>query len=290
MNKGLSKDEVIKSRKEFGSNEIKIYKKNKFISLLIESLGDPIIKILLIALAIKIIFLFHEFDIYETIGILIAVLLATFISTISEYGSNKSFEKLSEEIDLIKVKVIRDNNIEEILINDIVVNDIVLLESGDKIPADGIIVDGFIMVDESLLNGETNEIKKIPSLNNKIIAENKLYRGTTVYSGSCKMQVKQVGKNTLYGNIALELKEKEPISPLKNRLTELAKVISRIGYIGSILVMIAYLFSKIVIENNYDLVSIKETITNFPLMLNYLTYALTLSVTIIVVAVPDGLC
>lgn len=289
MNKGLNQEEVLKNRKEFGSNKIEIHKKNKFISLLIESLGDPIIKILLIALAIKIVFLFKDFDFYETIGILIAVILATFISTISEYGSEKAFEKLSEETSLIKVKVIRDNNIQEILINDVVVNDIILLETGDKIPADGVLIDGHITVDESMLNGESKESKKIPCLNGKILKENTLYRGTTVYSGSCKMKVNSVGLNTLYGKLAIELKENEPKSPLKNRLTDLAKIISRIGYIGAILVVIAYLFSKIVMENNYDLVSIKETITNFPLMMNYLIYALTLSVTIIVVAVPEGL-
>ena len=218
---------------------------------------------------------------------MIAVFLATFISTISEYGSERAFEKLGEEASSIKVKVLRDNKLEEILISEVVVGDIVMLETGDKIPADGILISGDITVDESLLNGETKEVKKFPSLNQSVLEKNKLYRGTTVYSGSSKMLVSAVGMNTLYGHLALELKEKEPKSPLKTRLTSLAKVISRIGYVGAILVTIAYLFSKIVMENNYDLTLIKETITNFPLMMNYLIYALTLSVTVIVVAVPD---
>ena len=103
------------------------------------------------------------------------------------------------------------------------------------------------------------------------------------------MEVSKVGVDTLYGKLALELGEKEPISPLKSRLTDLAKIISKLGYIGAILVTIAYLYSKIVMENNYDLVLIKETLTNFHQMADYLIYALTLSVTIIVVAVPEGL-
>ena len=103
------------------------------------------------------------------------------------------------------------------------------------------------------------------------------------------MIVKEVGNNTLYGKIAKELHQSNPVSPLRNRLIDLAKIISKIGYIGAILVTIAYLFSKIVISNHYDINLIKETITNFPLMMNYLIYALTLSVTIIVVAVPEGL-
>jgi len=288
-NRGLNQDEVLISRKQNGTNEIIVHKKNKFLSLLLESLGDPIIKILLIALAIKLVFLFQDFDFYETIGILIAVFLATFISTISEYGSERAFEKLGEEASTIKVKILRDNKLEEILISEVVVGDIVVLETGDKIPADGILISGDITVDESLLNGETKEVKKFPSLNKNVLEKNKLYRGTTVYSGNSKMLVSAVGMNTLYGHLALELKEKEPKSPLKTRLTSLAKVISRIGYVGAILVTIAYLFSKIVMENNYDLTLIKETITNFPLMMNYLIYALTLSVTVIVVAVPEGL-
>ncbi len=288
MNKrGLSQEEVILSRKKNGENTIEVHKKNKFLSLLLESLGDPIIKILLIALAIKIVFLFQDFDFYETIGIFIAVFLATFISTISEYGSEKAFEKLSEEASLLKVRVLRDSKIEIININEVVVSDIVILETGDKIPADGVLIEGNITVDESLLNGEPQESKKTPYIIGEKKECNNLYRGTTVYSGLGKMLVTSVGMNTLYGHLALELHEKEPVSPLKSRLTKLAKVISRIGYVGAILVTIAYLFSKIVIENNYDISLIKETITNFPLMMNYLIYALTLSVTIIVVAVPD---
>ncbi len=288
-NKGLSKESVILSRKKYGSNEIEVHKKNKFLSLLFESLGDPIIKILLIALAIKIVFLFQDFDFYETIGIFIAVFLATFISTISEYGSEKAFEKLGSEASHINVRVKRSGVVTVINISEVVVGDIVLLESGDLIPADGILLEGNISVDESILNGESKETKKSPSILKSDTKTNKLYRGTTVYSGYGLMQVTSVGLNTMYGNLALELHENEPISPLKNRLTDLAKIISRIGYVGAFLVVIAFLFSKIVMENNYDLQLIKETITNFPLIMNYLIYALTLSVTIIVVAVPEGL-
>lgn len=288
MHKGLTNEEVVKSRIEFGTNELDIKKQKKFLNLLLESLGDPIIKILLIALAVKTIFLFKDFDFYETIGIFIAILLATFISTISEYGSEKAFNKLQEDSLKLKSKVRRDGSVQEIFINEIVKNDIVLLETGDKIPADGVLLKGYLEVDESMLNGETKEAKKY-SLIGEIKDNNKLYRGTTIYSGYGEMQVLNIGTSTLYGKIALELTEKEPTSPLKTRLVDLAKIISKIGYIGALLVTLAYLYSKIVISNNYDLVLIKETITNFRLMADYLIYSLTLSVTIIVVAVPEGL-
>ena len=278
---GLTKDQVIENRKLYGTNEI-IYKKNhKFINLFIETLGDPMIKILLIALVIKIIFLFQDNNYFETLGILIAILLSTLISSISEYGSNKIFEKLESDVNKILVKVKRDNKIKLISINDIVVNDILIVESGDKIGADGILIDGNLTVNESILNGESYEQKKY--LNSKV------YRGTTVYNGYGIIKVKSVGINTLYGKITKELEEKEPISPLRNRLIDLAKIISRIGYIGAILVTIAYLYSKIIIENNYDLNLIINTITNSRVVINYLIYALTLSVTVIVVSVPEGL-
>ena len=144
MYNGLTDEEVLENRKKYGSNELSKVKKEGFFRLLINTLGDPIIKILLIALAIKTVFLFKSFDWYETIGIVIAILLASFISTISEYGSEKSFEKLQEEVAKINSKVIRDGKKIEIPINDVVVDDIVSLEVGDKIPADGIIVKGKI--------------------------------------------------------------------------------------------------------------------------------------------------
>lgn len=289
VNKGLNKEEVINNRKKYGTNEINIQKRKKFLGLLLESLGDPIIKILLIALAVKTVFLFKDFDFYETIGIFIAILLATFISTISEYGSEKAFIKLQEEASKIKSRVRRGGKIQEIDTSEVVVGDIVILETGDKIPADGILLKGSLSVDESILNGESKESKKESYQKGSIKNNYQLYRGTTIYSGLGEMEVNKVGVDTLYGKLALELGEKEPISPLKSRLTDLAKIISKLGYIGAILVTIAYLYSKIVMENNYDLVLIKETLTNFHQMADYLIYALTLSVTIIVVAVPEGL-
>ena len=288
---GLSKDEVIKSREKYGNNVIKVHNNNTFLSLLLESLGDPIIKILLIALMIKIIFLFKHFDWFETIGILIAIFAASFISSLSEYGSEKSFAKLQEEIIKTKCRVKRDGSVQEIFIDDVVVGDIVLLQAGDKIPADGYLIEGTITVDESSLNGETKEQHKeeINKISKKINDFNKVYRGTVVYSKEAVMKVNSVGLNTLYGSIAKELAEKQPESPLKLKLRKLANVISKIGYVSAILVSFSYLFSVIVIKNNFDISLIKQTITNFPLIFNYLLYALTLSVTIIVVAVPEGL-
>lgn len=286
---GLSDEEVIKSRKEYGTNEITKQKKNTFLKLLVESLGDPIIKILLIALAIKVVVLFRSFDWYETIGILIAILLASFISTISEYGSEQAFARLQEESLKTKAKVKRNGKIIEIPIGEIVVGDIVCLNSGDKIPADGYLIKGNLSVDESALNGETKEVKKTSKVGSVVSDNNKVNRGVVVYNGEAEMFVETVGDNTILGKISQELQEEIPESPLKTQLRGLAKIISKIGYIGAILASISYLFSSIVIENNFDVDLIIATITDFPVMFNHLLYALTLSVTIIVVAVPEGL-
>ena len=157
---GLKDDEVKESRKRYGSNSINEKNKNTFFNLFIETLGDPIIKILLIALAIKTIFLFRDFDYFETMGIVLAVLVASLISAISEYGSNKAFQRMQEESSRIKVLVKRDGKTKEITIDEIVKNDILILAPGNKVPADGILIKGKLSVDESSLNGETKEVYK----------------------------------------------------------------------------------------------------------------------------------
>lgn len=287
---GLTDEEVIENRKKYGANTITNSKTDTFFHMFIETLGDPIIKILLIVLAIKVIFLIKDFDWYETVGIIIAIFLASFISTISEYGSQKAFQRLTEESLKTKCRVKRNNKIEEILVEDVVVGDIVVLNTGDKIPADGIIIEGKIAVDESMMNGEAKEAYKEATIDiNKFDKNNLVYKATIVYEGYALMLVTKVGNNTFYGKLAEELQEKSAPSPLKLRLSSLAKIISRLGYICALLVFVSYLFSKIVIENEFNLIKISDTITDFPLLLGYILHALTLCVTVIVVAVPEGL-
>lgn len=286
---GLKEDEVKESRKRYGSNSINEKNKNTFFNLFIETLGDPIIKILLIALAIKTIFLFRDFDYFETMGIVLAVLVASLISAISEYGSNKAFQRMQEESSRIKALVKRDGKTKEITIDEIVKNDILILAPGNKVPADGILIKGKLSVDESSLNGETKEVYKEYIDNINLATEkNRVYRGTTIYDGEALILVTKIGMDTLYGKMAKVLTEEEDASPLKLRLTNLAKVISRIGYIAAILIAVAYLFSKVFIINNFNLTIIRETITLnkfFSLILE----ALTLAVSVLVMSVPEGL-
>lgn len=286
-NNGLSNKEVNESRNKYGSNSITGKNKSTFLSLFIETLGDPIIKILLIALFIKVIFLFKDFDYFETIGIVLAILISSLISTVSEYGSNKAFQRMQEESSKIKIKVKRNGTITEIPIDDIVVGDIVILTSGDKVPADITIFKGKLSVDESSLNGETKESYKEEGDINNPLEINKVYRGTTIYEGLANGIVTKVGMDTLYGKMAKSLVEKEEDSPLKIRLTHLAKIISRIGYIAAFLIAISYLFSKIFILNNFNLTIISKIPLNT--IFNYILEALTLAVSVLVMSVPDGL-
>lgn len=278
---GLNDKEVIESRKKYGNNKITKKDKESFLKKYISSLGDPIIRILIIALGIKLVFLIKDFDWFETVGIVIAILLASFISSISEYGSEKAFINLQEESSKIKCRVKRNNKVIEISIDDVVKNDLIILSSGDKVAADGMIISGSVYLDESVINGEMKENLKVKG--------NKIYRGTTVYSGEAIVLVTEVGDNTFYGNIAKELQVDTVESPLKIRLLKLAKIISVIGYISAFLVAFSYLFSKIVISNNFNLELIKATITNIPYMIKEILYSLTLCVTVIVVCVPEGL-
>lgn len=287
-NNGLNNEEVKENRKKYGSNNISGKNTNTFFNLFIETLGDPIIKILIIALAVKTIFLFKDFDYFETIGIVIAILVASLISAISEYGSNKAFERMQEESSKINVRVRRNKKIIEISIDDIVKNDVIILSSGEKIPADGILIRGKLSVDESSLNGESKEVYKELTEDINIISDkNKVYRGTTIYDGTAEVLITKVGMDTLYGKMAKELTTGEDISPLKLRLTNLAKIISKIGYIAAILIAISYLFSKIFILNNFNLSIIKAIPLNT--IIGYILEAMTLAVSVLVMAVPEGL-
>lgn len=267
--KGLTYEEVNESRKKYGTNKITNKKKNTILNMIIESLNDPIVKILLIALGIKVLLIFNRTDLYETIGIAIAIFLSSFISVISEYGSEKAFDKLNEENNSIDVKVIRNYQKEIINIEEVVVGDLLILEQGDKVPADSIIIDGELYIDESLLTGESKE--KYKSINDNI------YMGSTITENIAIAKVVNIGDETFYGKIASDIQQDTNDSPLKIKLRELAKTISKLGYIGAILVFVSYFLNAVIIPGNY---------TN---IMEHLLYALTLSVAVVVMAVPEGL-
>lgn len=295
---GLSEEEIKKSREKHGTNELTPVETTTFFDKLKENFDDPIIKILIVALVINVVFFFlGQTEWYESLGIAIAVLLATVISTWSEYSNEESFQKLQEDASKIKCKVFRNNLIEEIYIDDIVVGDYVLLQSGDKIPADGKLIQGSLSVDQASLTGEAKEIKKkaVPEdfkeekKNTDLTNPYDLYRGTIAVSGEGVLKVKEVGDKTFYGNLAQEMQTEDRESPLKVKLGALAEGISKFGYIGGTLIALAFMFKKVLLDNAFDMAQISAYLSNWQTPVNDLVTAIILAIIIIVVAVPEGL-
>ncbi|MCL2587318.1 MAG: calcium-translocating P-type ATPase, PMCA-type [Firmicutes bacterium] len=276
--------EVLASRKLHGMNMLTKRKKRGIFKTFLANFGDPMLRILLIALGIQVVFVFNSGQWIETLGIALAIFVAVTVSTLSEYGSESAFEKLQEQASAIMARARRDGEVCEIPVSEVVVGDIVMLGTGEKIPADGRLVQGHLEVDQSLLNGESKEAKKTvlngdPKLD--YLCPCSLFSGTVVTSGEGLMLVTGVGDKTEYGKIAGELQEEMPTSPLKVKLQGLAKVISLFGYIGAGLVAIAYFLN---LWLSGALVG-----ADFPFVFEHFLRAATLVVAVIVMSVPEGL-
>ena len=283
---GLNQKQISQSRQNNGSNCIEPAKRNKFITDFYANFSDPIIKILLCALAINFLTLFKSFNIFESSGIIFAVLLSTIISTVSERGSENAFEKLNEENSKSFCKVKRNNEIITVLNQELVVDDIVVIGAGEQIPADCVILEGALSVNQSALTGETKEIEKNNQNNN---SDNKLFKGSVVYSGQAIAKVCAVGKNTYYGSLAVSLAEKKRVSPLKHRLSILANQISKLGFAAALLVAFASIFNSLFIDSGFNEYIIWQKLSDVDFLLRELLRAFTLAITVIVVAVPEGL-
>ncbi len=290
---GLSAKEAEKSRQLYGDNSITQTKKKSFFKQFLSNFGDPIIKILLIALALNVLFTFRNFDWFESMGIAFAIFLATFVSTFSEFSSEAAFEQLQEDAEKITCRVRRDGKLVLLPIHEIVVGDIVLLQAGERVPADGVMLQGSLNMDQSALNGESLECKKTPSSKDTeqwdFMSGHQLFRGSVVSNGEAVMQVVRIGNETFYGAMARDMQEDTRQSPLKLRLANLANSISRLGYIGAVLVALADLFHSIVMDSGFQVPLILEKLTTPATLFGSLLHALTLAITVVVVAVPEGL-
>ena len=288
---GLTEKEVIESRAKHGDNSLKKEKSKGLVRRFLDNLSDPIIKILLIALTVQVVLTFKNCNILEICGILIAILISTCVSTLSEYTSERSFEKLRESDLDSKVCVIRARQSKYINSSEVVVGDIIYLNAGEKIVADGKLIKGELFVNQSALNGESEEISKKPDNSNlwDLSSKNKLFRGSLITVGEGYMEVEKVGSQTFYGQVATDLQTETRISPLKMRLEKLAKQISKIGCIMAAIVAVAYLFNVIVIDNAYDINAIVTSLKDYKFFIKELTRALTLMITVVVVSAPEGL-
>ncbi len=297
---GLTTREAEASRKQHGANTLTLRPPKSFWKQFLSNLGDPIIRILLAALVLNLIFSFQGgADWAETAGIAIAVFLATLISTLSEHGSEKAFASLSKESSQCFCRVMRREDAESqpypcrLPISDIAVGDAVILEAGDLIPADGRLLSGDLRVDQSSMTGESREIAKRPATGTSTELTpdqpSVLLRGCTVLSGQGLMEVMRVGDATFMGQISAEVQEDTRDSPLKQRLAVLAKQISFLGYLAAAMVAVIYLINAFVFDSGFDTVIMLEKIKDWRFLWHQLFSALTLGLTVLVVAVPEGL-
>ena len=288
---GLREDEVLQSRRSHGENILSRQKRKSFLRQFLGNFNDPVIRILLAALGVHLLLLFGNGDLAETVGIGIAVFLATFISTLSEYGSARAFERLEEDAGGILCRVRRGGKVKEIPIREVVVGDVVLLNAGDAIPADGRIFSGALRADQSAMTGESREVQKYPLESSAMTpdAPSALFRGCTVTEGSGEMLVTAVGDATFLGEISREIQVETRESPLKRRLTKLAKQISIFGYVAAALVAAAYLFNTFVISSGWQRELILIKLTDLPYLLSNLLHAFTLALSVLVTCVPEGL-
>ena len=291
---GLDATAVAESRRIHGANRLSRAKRKGFFRRFLSNLGDPIIKILIGALIINLIFTFRNADWVETVGIAVSILLATFISTASEQGADSAFERLEESCGRQKSRVLRADGVVELDIEEIVVGDLVYIGSGEQIPADGVLIEGNISCDQSAMTGESCEVYKRPlgdgeSLESTPESESYCLRGCAVLSGEGMMRVCSVGDKTFIGGISREIQGDTRESPLKIRLSKLARQISVVGYIAAALIALVYLFNIFAVDSAFDVDIIKYKITDLSFLVSHLLHALTLGLTVIVVAVPEGL-
>ena len=285
---GLTAEQVEESRNKHGSNSLTQIPAEPLWKKILEGFKDPMIMILLVALVVQVVLFFlGQAEWFEPAGILIAIMIANGVASVSESKQEGKASALkAEEEAKEKAKVIRDGKLEEIHVSEIVVGDIVYLQAGDKIPADGIVIEGELKVDQAALNGETEEADKIPCVDGAsydvkdLLNRYYAYRGTVVCGGEGYMEIKVVGDNTLFGELALEVQEETRETPLQVKLGKLAKQISTFGYIGAIAIVVGVMAKTLITGSTPS--GIYEWI-------RLIMDAITVAVTIIVCAVPEGL-
>ena len=282
--KALTDEEVLSSRARHGENKLTEYKKKGFLRSFFSNLGDPIIKVLIVALFINIVVSFPRINWIESIGIATSIMIATLVSTISEYSSENAFEKLRQRDREAMVAVKRAKGEHKIPESDVVVGDIVILESGMAVPADIELYSGEISVDESSLTGESEEVTRSGEKGKNIVL-----KGSLITGGYAEGIVTAVGEKTYYGRVANELGRETRPSPLKTRLTSLAKSISRLGYLLAVITAFAYLFNVFFIDTRFVMSETLALLSDFRFVFSKLIGALTLAISITVVAVPEGL-
>jgi len=293
---GLNDKEVLESRQKYGSNVIPDSEPTTFWAEFKETFNDPMIRILLAIAALMIAMcVFGYADIYEPIGTIVAVLIVAFVSAKTGVASDTKYRALKDSTKKDQCKVYRNGVVAVIDVDDVVTGDKVLLQAGDKVPADGVLVHGSLKVDNSALNGEAEECPKTAAdssfrladeiTGDTFVDKHSLFRGAVLFDGEGVLDVQKVGLSTMMGKMAEEMQEDEPDSPLKVKLAKLADMISKFGYIGAIVIAIMYFGYFILSAGGFDAYFAQEVAE----IIKDVVEAVSLAVVIIVCAVPEGL-
>ena len=291
--KGLTQEQVEESRRKYGENILTPPERESLWKKFLEKFEDPIIRILLIAWVLSmVISCVHCWGpeqaglsaFLEPVGILFAIILASGIGFIFEVKAERAFEVLNNVNDEVMVTVLRDGIVQEIMRRDVVVGDVVMLNTGDEVPADGVLLEAqSLQINESTLTGEPMISKTTVEADfddEATYPSNRVLRGTTVVDGNAVMRVELVGDATEYGKVNQGAQIENGIdTPLQVQLKRLAGVISKLGYAAAGIIFI--------------LLSVKTFLSggDMPLMslLSAMLHNFMLAVTLIVVSVPEGL-
>ena len=292
--KGLTTEEVKRSFQEYGNNALSSKETETFWSILKGAFDDPWIKVLLFGLALKTVIniacmvnpqLGHA-DWLEVISLIAAIALSTGVASFSEWKNEKEFNSLQEEASKITVKVYRNGHLQELNIDEIVKGDLVQLRAGDQIPADGIILEGALKVNQASLNGESEDARKVELGDNPepkgddTFNEYILLRGSFVTEGEAVMKVTTIGDKTMLGSINTAIQEDGKESPSKEKLAKLAGQIGVMGSTGAVSYLLINAFLVFGFIN-----TIAKPDNWFFFFIQLVMYA----VTIIIMAVPEGL-
>ena len=272
---GIDEERAGLLRETYGSNKLTPPRRDPVWKQYLAKYNEPIIRILILAVILSAaVSVFQGDGIIETLGIIIAILLSTTLSFYNEYRSSREFEVLNAQRDLSGTSVIRSTMVRQVPVKEIVVGDLVILEAGDAFPADGYILKAdSLMIDESAFTGESEPVQKKD--------RDAALKGTFATAGRARLLVAAVGDATEMGLIAASLgREDKTLTPLEQKLQDLAGLISRFGYIMALLVVGALLIRGTLLGEltGADLHTASTLLTYF-----------MLAVVIIVVAVPEGL-
>ena len=293
FNTGLTDEQVIASRLQYGDNVLTPPAREPLWKQFLKKFDDPLIKILLVALALSVGLSLYEFFwlhmgvsiLFEPLGIFIAIVLATLVGFLVEVNANKKFRLLNQTDDHVKVKVRRDGHVTQVPRCDIVVGDIVLMEQGEKVPADGTIIESFnLMVDESSFTGEpsawkTHDAEAAARDTEATYPANVLLRASSLMEGGAVMRVDKVGDNTEFGKVYRDAQIDNDIkTPLTQQLDRLGRLIARGSYVMAGLLVLGRILEYLV-AGSEGLVADAQ----------YFIETVMLAVTLIVVSVPEGL-